>query len=94
MPLSEGDQFGPYEILTPIGAGGMGEVYKAREYAAGPHHSAEGFQDGVQSAVQPRSTRGGGTQSSQHLHALRCRSKLSRHGVRRGKGVKRPSTTC
>src|SRR6185369_16812889 len=31
MPLQPGDKFGPYEILAPIGAGAMGEVYRARD---------------------------------------------------------------
>ena len=31
MPLSPGDKLGPHEILSAIGAGGMGEVYKARD---------------------------------------------------------------
>src|SRR6202790_2034376 len=49
MPLSAGTRLGPYEIVAPIGAGGMGEVYRAHDPRMGREVaikvSAERFND-------------------------------------------------
>src|SRR5262245_3538659 len=56
MPLSAGTRLGPYEILSPIGAGGMGEVYRARDPRMGREVaiklSAEKFSDRFEREVR------------------------------------------
>ena len=31
MPMAAGRRIGPYEVVSPVGAGGMGEVYRAHD---------------------------------------------------------------
>src|SRR5436853_3196566 len=56
MPLTAGTRLGPYEILAPLGAGGMGEVYRARDPRMGREVaikvSAERFSDRFEREVR------------------------------------------
>jgi serine/threonine protein kinase len=47
MALSAGVRLGPYEIVAPLGAGGMGEVYRARDTKLGREVAIKIVSDGL-----------------------------------------------
>src|SRR6476661_9763056 len=47
MALSRGTQLGSYEILDPIGSGGMGEVYRGRDARLGRDVAIKTLPDGL-----------------------------------------------
>jgi eukaryotic-like serine/threonine-protein kinase len=43
MPYAAGDTFGPYQVISRVGAGGMGEVYRARDPRVGRGVAVKGL---------------------------------------------------
>jgi len=52
MPLASGSKLGPYEVVVPLGAGGMGEVFLARDTRVGRQVALKLLPEGVASDPQ------------------------------------------
>ena len=78
MALTAGTRLGPYEIVAPFGAGGMGEVYRAQDarlertvaFKVLPEHVAD---DAQRRERRARSENGERLKPPSHLHAPRHR---------------------
>ena len=97
MPLAAGTRLGPYEIIAPLGVGGMGEVYRARdtklkrdvaikvlpEAVSGDAERLARLQREAKSS--PRST----IPISRISRCRRLRARRARHGTGRGTDARR-----
>ena len=79
MALEPGSRLGPYQILSPLGAGGMGEVYRARDTRLDRDVAVKVITAQVAVTEDVRALRARSQdhlepESPQHLHALRRRA--------------------
>lgn len=72
-----GDKFGPYELVSSIGKGGMGEVWKARDTRL---HGYQVLLEPVLRSLHARGPCHRCPESLQYMHAARYRAGLSGHG--------------
>ena len=102
MALTPGARLGPYEILSAIGAGGMGEVYRARDTKLDRDVAIKVLPDAVRRrsgaarAVHARGADARGAQSPEHRADLRPRGigriRRAGHGAGRGRGPRRSAS--
>ena len=93
MPLAPGTRLGPYEIVAPLGAGGMGEVFRAKDTRLERDVAIKVLPQHLSLNPEVRALRARGEdglepQPPEHLHAARRRTRrrdrLPRDGAGRG----------
>src|SRR3954469_24796948 len=84
MTFATGDQLGPYEIVSPLGAGGMGEVYRARDRRLSRDVAIKVLPDAVAGDADRRARF---EREAQTLAALNHAGIATIHGVEESNGI-------